>query len=68
MQRVLISCFAISALIVISSYRDRVRAAARKWKELPRGAAMPLGEFQEDMCVGEGLPLSRAARRPRGVP
>ena len=41
----------------------------RKWQKLSYGAAMPLGELQEDMHVGEGLPigpereLARAAVR-----
>ena len=31
-------------------------------QELPHGTAMPLGEFQEDMRVGEGLPLALSQR------
>jgi len=52
-------------------YRNRVGTTARKSKELPYGATMPLGEFQEDLRVGEGLPLGRVERRQtneRGVP
>jgi hypothetical protein len=44
-------------------YRARVGAAASKRQELPHGAAMSLGEFQEDMRVGESLPVSPGAQR-----
>lgn len=30
-------------------------------QELPHGTAMPLGEFQENMRLGEGLPLALLA-------
>jgi hypothetical protein len=32
-------------------------------QELPHGTAMPLGELQENMRVGEGLPLVWASAR-----
>jgi hypothetical protein len=39
------------------------RAASRdssgqKREELPDGTAMPLGKFQEDLRLGEGLPIA----------
>jgi hypothetical protein len=38
----------------------------RKWQKLSFGAAMPLGELQEDMHVGEGLPIGRIDARLQG--
>jgi hypothetical protein len=40
--------------------RDGVCTAVYSRQELPDGAAMPLGKFQEDMCVGESLPIALA--------
>ena len=39
------------------SGRARLCPAAER-QELPDGAAVPLGELQEDMRMGEGLPLA----------
>jgi hypothetical protein len=35
--------------------------ARRKGKELPHGAAVPLAEFQENLRLGESLPLAAVA-------
>jgi hypothetical protein len=32
--------------------------ATDEWQELPNGAAMPLAGFQENLCLGEGVPLN----------
>jgi hypothetical protein len=37
------------------------RRSGGEGPELPHGAAMPLGELQEDMHVGKGLPLASAS-------
>jgi hypothetical protein len=47
-------------------YRNGVRTAADQRQELPHGAAMSLGEFQEDMRVGESLPLGHGASARQG--
>ena len=43
---------------------NRFRATGA-WQELPHGAAMPLGKFQENLRVGEGLPLVPRAIRQK---
>lgn len=39
----------------------------RKWQKLSYGAAMPLGELQEDMHMGEGLPIGPERELSRAV-
>jgi hypothetical protein len=37
--------------------------SGQNWEKLPFGAAMPLGEFQENLRLGEGLPIAQNGKQ-----
>ena len=47
-------------LLGIAAAPTVAAAQAAQGQDLPDGAAMPLGEFQEDLHLCEGLPLTIA--------
>ena len=57
MRRFLFPAFGILALIATYSSSDAGGAGGKR-QELPHGATMPLGKLQEDMHLGESLPIS----------
>ena len=64
-QTLLLSC-GLFALISICGPASGL-GSKRKWQKLSYGAAMPLGELQEDMHMGEGLPIGPERELSRAV-
>ena len=60
MTRIL-SLAIVTAILAGASYAQDTDQRRSKWQSLPHGTAMPLGEFQEDLHIRKGLPLSRIA-------